>query len=34
VESSEGVVNVVAERLLPLEVADDGAAVLPSRDFR
>lgn len=34
VESSEGVVNVVAERLVPLEVTDDGAAVLPSRDFR
>jgi error-prone DNA polymerase len=33
VESAEGVVNVVAERLVPLEVAD-GAAVLPSRDFR
>jgi error-prone DNA polymerase len=33
VESAEGVVNVVAERLVPLNVAD-GAVVLPSRDFR
>jgi error-prone DNA polymerase len=33
VESASGVVNVVAERLVPLEVAD-GVAVLPSRDFR
>jgi len=33
VESASGVVNVVADRLVPLEVAD-GVAVLPSRDFR
>jgi error-prone DNA polymerase len=33
VESSQGVVNVVAERLAPLDVAN-GMAVLPSRDFR
>ena len=33
VESAEGVINVIAERLMPLNVAD-GAVVLPSRDFR
>ena len=33
VECSEGVVNVIAERLVRLDVAD-GAPVLPSRDFR
>lgn len=33
VESAEGVINVIAERLMPLEVTD-GAPVLSSRDFR
>lgn len=33
VESAEGVINVIAERLMPLEVTD-GTPVLSSRDFR